>query len=237
MSQTNPEKILQQGKATTTTRLNIRSNPTTKADIIGVANKNIQLAFDGFTKDGENISGISKWYFTSEGNWFWSGGVSVPDSKKSSDYMKLGEKIPNKSEVSVVGPLTKKIKRDSDEFKTLIKYENTNVIFKDEEGTGADRMMTPRLAEKINGLANLVLIEWDAAVKLRITEAWDENDEHATNSIHYEGRAADITTSDKDFEKLGRLGYLAVKAGCDWVFYENNQHVHVSVAKDAVPLV
>ena len=222
MNQTNQEKVLQTGKATTTTRLNIRSKPTTKADIVGVVNKNIQLAFDGYTAEGENISGISKWYFTREGNWFWSGGVSVPEAEKTKDKMKVGEKIPNRAETDVVGPLTKKIKRDTKEFEKLIKYENNNVIFKDEERTGADKMMTPKLAEKINQLAKLVLIEWDSTVKL---------------SIHYEGRAADITTSDRDFEKLGRLGYLAVKAGCDWVFYENSQHVHVSVSKEPVVLV
>lgn len=237
MNQTNQEKVLQTGKATTTTRLNIRSKPTTKADIVGVVNKNIQLAFDGYTAEGENISGISKWYFTREGNWFWSGGVSVPEAEKTKDKMKVGEKIPNRAETDVVGPLTKKIKRDTKEFEKLIKYENNNVIFKDEERTGADKMMTPKLAEKINQLAKLVLIEWDSTVKLRITEAWDENLEHAPKSIHYEGRAADITTSDRDFEKLGRLGYLAVKAGCDWVFYENSQHVHVSVSKEPVVLV
>jgi hypothetical protein len=237
MSQTNPEKVLQTGKATTTTRLNIRSNPNIKADIIGVANKNIQLAFDGFTNEGENISGNSKWYFTREGSWFWGGGVSVPEPEKSREKMKLGEKIPNKAETDVVGPLKKIIKRDTKEFKDLVKYEKNNVIFKDEEGTGADRMMSPRLAEKIDQLANLVLIEWDSTVKLRITEAWDENLEHAKRSIHYAGRAADITTSDRDFEKLGRLGFLAMKAGCDWVFYENSQHVHVSVAREPVVLV
>jgi hypothetical protein len=34
-----------------------------------------QLAFDGFTVQGETVEGISKWFYTAAGQWFWSGGV------------------------------------------------------------------------------------------------------------------------------------------------------------------
>jgi hypothetical protein len=91
-------------------------------------------------------------------------------------------------------------------------------------------MMTPKLQAKLDALAALVKQEWPGQ-SLRVTEAWDENMEHTTGSVHYEGRAADLTVSDQDNAKLGRLGQLAVDAGCDWVWYENTLHVHVSVAK------
>jgi len=144
--------------------------------------------------------------------------------------LKLGEKVPNEGEAKTVGVFESKIERDTEKFKELVKNENEDIVFKDEEKTGADRMMTEGLKTKLDALAELVAKEWPG-VKLRVTEAWDENIEHSGNSMHYEARAADLTTSDKDEKKLGRLARLAVNAGFDWVWYENSVHVHVSVSK------
>jgi N-acetylmuramoyl-L-alanine amidase len=146
------------------------------------------------------------------------------------DPLILGQKVPAATEVATCGAIAKKIRRTDAEFAQLVTNDNAQIIYKDEETTGADAVMSTRLKQKLDALATAVATEWPN-VKLRITEAWDEDDEHAGNSLHYEGRAADLTTAPVDAAKLGRLGRLAVDAGCDWVWYENAAHVHVSVKK------
>lgn len=146
------------------------------------------------------------------------------------DDLQVGDKVPATSEVATCGAIAKKITRTDPEFASLVSNTNAAIVFKDEEGTGADRMMTQRMSDSLDALAKSVADEWPG-VSLRVTEAWDEDNEHAGNSLHYEGRAADLTTQPIDGSKLGRLGRLAVEAGLDWVWFENSAHVHVSVKK------
>ncbi|MGD8859535.1 MAG: hypothetical protein PVI30_05945 [Myxococcales bacterium] len=152
--------------------------------------------------------------------------------------LKLGQKVPDASETSVVGEATGGIKRGTPAFEALVRNDNPDILYKDEEGSDADLMMTPRLAARLNDLAILVGNEWPE-LKLRVTEAWDEDIEHSKNSLHYEARAADITVgrtvNDSDTSKLGRLAQLAVDAGLDFVLYEDSRHVHVSVKKEPAP--
>jgi subtilisin family serine protease len=76
MNIVNPQKIYQSGTATTINALNVRAQPATSADIVSMAQKGFQVSYDGYSTDGESISGNSKWYFTHDGYWFWDGGVT-----------------------------------------------------------------------------------------------------------------------------------------------------------------
>lgn len=145
----------------------------------------------------------------------------------------LSQYVPDTPEHSqqASGPSKGKITRNSPEFEKLEPCYNNAIIFKDEEGTGADRLMSKRCKEKLTTLATLVKQQWPS-VKLVVTEAWDEQEQHSENSLHYEGRAVDLRLSDKDKSKIGLLGRLAVDAGFDWVYYQKRTHIHASVRED-----
>lgn len=144
--------------------------------------------------------------------------------------LQIGERVPDQAENEAVGGVQARVARGDPEWYRLTACQASRVMFKDEEHTGADRRMTPRLCELLGRLELAVEKEWPA-LTLRITEAWDEDGEHGRASLHYVGRAADLTTSDSDPGRLGRLARLAVDAGLDWVYFEDRTHVHVSVRR------
>ena len=160
------------------------------------------------------------------------GGYQPPVSRvaQQCDALSSGEYRPSAPEAQVSGGIERPVTRRQAAFAGLVRADSAHVLFKDEEGTGADRLMSPRLREKVQALGLLVDQQWPG-VKLRVTEAWDENAEHGDKSLHYEGRAADLTTSDRDSRKLGCLASLAVRAGFDWVYFEGSTHVHASVKR------
>jgi Hedgehog amino-terminal signalling domain len=153
-----------------------------------------------------------------------------PALSKAGGSLDLGEHMPRMSEQDAIGPVLVRVSRGMPDYRGLLRNRSNEIVFKDEETTGADRMMTPRLERRLMSLNQFVRREWDG-LSVRVTEAWDENGEHGPWSAHYEGRAVDLTTSDIDPSKLGRLAFLAVEAGFDWVYFEDRTHVHASVRR------
>ena len=155
---------------------------------------------------------------------------SLSKERRHAERLHPGQAVPGRAEAEVVGAIRAPITREHPGFRRLVRSESPLIVYKDEEGTGADRLMSARLRQKLHVLAAKVEREWPE-VRLRVTEAWDENGEHGSKSVHYEGRAADLTTSDRDTGKHGRVAGLAIESGFDWVYFENASHVHVSVRR------
>lgn len=146
------------------------------------------------------------------------------------------------------------IKINSYEFeKFLIKYPYNNIAFKNEElwtsvynknkdlnkkpklDNFTDEYMVMEIAEKLNSIQNELSKISDDRFILRITDSFDNNHEHrAWGSLHYSGRAVDITLYDlyenrTRKEMLPLIMKLAIKEGFDFVLLHTNSHIHASV--------
>jgi len=62
--------------AIVTSDLNIRKgSPSSSGKVIKEATPGMPLRYIGYIVDGESVAGISKWFLTPEGDFFWSGNV------------------------------------------------------------------------------------------------------------------------------------------------------------------
>ena len=96
--------------------------------------------------------------------------------------------------------------------------------------------MHPAMLKPLSRLSQMVLAEWNGQYQLRVTDAYDSLLEHDLNqsdpnrkySLHFEGRAIDLTLWPIDRSRYGRLCALAHCAGFDWVHNEIS-HCHASI--------
>jgi hypothetical protein len=97
------------------------------------------------------------------------------------------------------------------------------------------------MLKPLDNLVNLVQQEWGGQVQLRITDAYDSLLEHDLGqddpdrkaSLHFEGRAVDLTTWPIDLNLYPRLCALAHCAGFDWVHNEGD-HCHAAINAESL---
>ena len=183
---------------------------------------------------GDTVGSLDSYILgTLDMNEQWIG--DVPSGDRS--QLQLGAHVPSSGEVAASG-ISEAILSGTPAYDALVTSDSNDIIFKD----GLTYRMTLRMRDRLHDLAARVKAEFPG-YKLRIQSAWRPKPAHPENrSLHWEGRAVDLTVirddpaaiaaNQDDSTKLGRLAGLAVESGFDWVFYENDEHVHASVRRD-----
>ena len=145
------------------------------------------------------------------------------------------------TETIAAGPMDCRIERDSCAYCHLIGNLDPAMVFKREEEPPYDRediLMHPAMLLPLTRLNELVAAEWDGAVQLRVTDAYDsllehdlaQSEESRKYSLHFEGRSIDLTTWPIEPARYGRLCALAQCAGFDWVHHEG---CHASIRAES----
>ncbi len=148
---------------------------------------------------------------------------------------------------AVTGPMSCRIGRDTCAYNRLVGLLDSTIFFKQEEERpyhAEDILMHPAMLQPLSRLSRLVLAEWDGAFQLRVTDAYDSLLEHDMGqteaslkySLHFEGRAIDLTTWPVDRSRYGRLCALAHCAGFTWVNHEGT-HCHAGLGAKSLCLL
>lgn len=141
-------------------------------------------------------------------------------------------------------PMLCHLERESCGYNQLVGILDPTIVFKEEEEppyNTEDILMHPAMLLPLSRLNQLVKAEWNNAFQLRVTDAYDSLLEHDPPesepshrySLHYEGRAIDLTLWPIDQSQYGRLCALAHCAGFDWVNHEGH-HCHASIRANSL---
>jgi len=147
---------------------------------------------------------------------------------------------------SAAGRMVCRIEPDSCAYFMLVGNFDSTIIFKGEEippYNQEDNLMHPAMLLPVSRINEFVKDEWDGEMTLRVTEAYDSRLEHnleqpdldSRASLHFEGRAIDLTLWPNDRNNYSRLCALAHCAGFDWVHNEGN-HCHAAIGAESLCL-
>jgi hypothetical protein len=167
-----------------------------------------------------------------------------------------GQRVPPGLESAAVGAL--RVALSHDLAACVLSRAPSDIMFKNEEDVTAslephaqeDSLFQADLIGRVRALSASVRAASCDRLDVVVTEAFDSQREHSDGSLHYEGRAVDLSLvlrgagAPRSLPRfragLGRLGRLALEAGFGSAYYEPggsnpaNDHVHASVPAPAV---
>ena len=125
-----------------------------------------------------------------------------------------------------MGGIVDVVRQGCQRYNQLVVSDNADIVYFPVTTTSEPNRMTPRLADKLDLLAQLTLAA--GLGNLIVREAYMVPPAQVTTpTLHYEGRAADVAVTDT--AALGALAQLALEAELDFVHYADAAYVHVSV--------
>lgn len=150
------------------------------------------------------------------------------------------------TQTEAAGGMVCRIQPDTCAHHQLVGNLDASIVFKREEQPPFDKediLMHPAMILPLYRLSQLVLAEWPGVYRLRVTDAYDsllehdlgQPDENLKISLHFEGRAVDVTTWPTDPQLYPRLCTLAHCAGFAWVHNEGD-HCHAAINADSLCL-
>lgn len=184
-------------------------------------------------------------YFThplpiEEGTGFW---MEPPPKPRVVDYTKPARDVPppfkagQKRPARREGTVSHSIRNVPFNPETdLIRIEDDRVWWESEHDSGDtedDHIFHYAMLDPMKRIIELVSAR---GATLKVQDAYRDAGIHASQSLHKQGRAVDLTADGMD---LGQLSSLAWAAGFDWVYFEapkkGGWHVHASVTPTNSP--
>uniref|UniRef100_A0A4W3I343 Hedgehog protein n=1 Tax=Callorhinchus milii TaxID=7868 RepID=A0A4W3I343_CALMI len=143
--------------------------------------------------------------------------------------------IPNVAEktLGASGRYEGKITRNSERFKELTPNYNPDIIFKDEEDSGADRLMTQVQQPGLMNLSSLGHV-WKG-LKIVLSQAFEEIGANSLPTLRSHKLSIEVSTSQRRRKKKTQAVQTAGEAGNRWMFRISLSRLHCgSCSKNSV---
>ena len=151
-----------------------------------------------------------------------------PSKCGGSDALAPGSTLPSgTTEAEAVGVVKDVLTNVCTAYADLVTNSNSNIVFANADA----RVMSPRMASKLNTLAGLALSFFGQ--RLVVQRAFEQYTS-GTPTLHHEARAAEITLEGSPTQtQLGQLAYMARDALVDFVYLPPTPtHVYVAVVPE-----